>query len=229
MSSKIQLRSILLPLILIGSVVTSYESSAEAKKEDAAMLQTLRKAQGMLRDVSQQKADLETQLGKVQDQLKAAETRVRELSPLENEVRESKASLDQLRNQNDGLQQRVSEGNDRYRGLAEKERSTETELNRFKADNQMLVSAVKERMQWIDSCTRKNADMLTANHELAGKYQNKGFWAKVKEIEPFVQTGRVASENESQTYHFRLEDLKVTPWQDEAAVNPINMESPVNP
>lgn len=228
MSSKIQFRSILLPLVLIGSVVSSHESIAEAKKEDAAMLQTLRKAQGMLRDVSQQKADLESQLSKMQEQLKVSESRVKELTPLENVVRENKASLDQMRSQNDGLQQRISEGNDRYRGLADKERTLEVELGRFKADNQMLVSAVKERMEWIDSCTRKNQDMLSANHELVGKYQNKSFWTKVREIEPFVQTGSVANENEGQTYRFRLEDLKVTPWQEEAAVSQINPESPVS-
>lgn len=209
MRTKIGLKLLTASLLLTAPVVM-----AEAKKEDAAMLQTLRKAQGMLRQISQEKAELETRNAQLQDQVKSLESRVKDLAPLEAQVREARASLDQMNNQNQGLQSRLSEGADRYRSLAEKERSVAAELSQFKRDNRTLVDAVRERSGWVDSCTQKNADLLNINRELVGKYQSKGFWTKVREIEPFIQTGQVDKENEAQGYHYRLEDLQVTPWQE---------------
>lgn len=217
MFSKFCCWSIIIPATLIGTLaITDVQAAEGAKKEDAAMLQTLRKAQGMLRQITQEKADLEAQAGKLQDQIKSLESRVKELTPLESEVREQKASLDNMRNQNAGLQQRVNDGVDRYRSLVEKQRNTLGELNKFKHDNLILVDAVKERTHWIEECTHKNGDMLTANKELVSKYHEKGFWAKVKEIEPFIQISEVKKENEAQNYRYKLEDLQVTPWQDGA-------------
>ncbi len=206
-------KTVMMALMLLVTSVTE-TAMAEAKKDDAALLQTLRKAQGLLRQVSQEKTELETRNTQLQEQIQSLETRVNQLAPLENQVRETQASLDQLRHQNAGLQQRVSEGTDRYRGLVDKEHQVELELNRYKRDNQTLVDAVRERTQWVAACSKKNADMLSANQELVGKYKEKGFWAKVSEIEPFIQTGRVERENEAQNYRYRLEDLEVTPWQD---------------
>jgi len=206
-------KTVMMGLMLSGMLMSA-TSMAEAKKEDAALMQTLRKAQGLLRQVSQEKTELESRNTQLQEQVKSLEARVSGLAPLESQVRETKASLDQLKNQNDGLQQRISEGNDRYRGLADREHKVASELNRYKRDNQILVDAVKERTEWIASCTQKNSDMLSANQELVGKYKEKSFWAKVSEIEPFVQTGQVQRENEAQTYRYRLEDLEVTPWQE---------------
>lgn len=220
MRTKIGLKLLTASLLLTAPVVL-----AEAKKEDAAMLQTLRKAQGMLRQVSQEKAELETRNAQLQDQVTSLEGRVKELAPLEAQVREARASLDQMHSQNEGLQHRISEGADRYRSLAEKERGVAAELSQFKRDNQTLVDAVRERSGWVDSCTQKNADLLNINRELVGKYQSKGFWTKVREIEPFIQTGQVDKENEAQGYRYRLEDLQVTPWQEST----VSQESEGNP
>lgn len=213
---KVRPWALMLPAILTGTLAITGLASAEAKKEDAAMLQTLRKAQGMLRQISQEKADLEAQTAKLQDQIKSLEAKVNELTPLQSEVREQKASLESMRSQNEGLQQRVSEDSDRYRSLADKQRNTLAELNKYKRDNLILVDAVKERVHWIEECTRKNGEMLTTNKELVGKYQNKGFWTQVKEIEPFIRISEVEKENEAQDYRYKLEDLEVTPWQDNA-------------
>ena len=220
MLSKACLKGWLLPAVMMVAVsFTGASSAGDAKKEDAAMLQTLRKAQGMLRQVAQEKADLEAQNGKLQEQIKSLEAKVGELTPLQAEVREQKAGLDSMQNQNQALQQRLSEGSDRFRNLLEKERNTTAELAKFKRDNLLLVDAVKERTQWIEACTEKNRDMLSSNKELVGKYQNKGFWTKVKEIEPFIRISEVEKENEAQDYRYKLEDLQVTPWQESARLS----------
>jgi myosin heavy subunit len=192
--------------------------NAEAKKEqDAAVLQTLRKAQGMLRQLSQEKADLEAQNLKLQDQVKSLEAKVKDLAVLENEVRQQKASLEEMRGQNGSLQQRLSEGSERLKGLAEKQRGTAAELNRYKQDNSLLVNAVAERTRWIEECTGKNTDLLAANRELLGKYRGKGIWDTLKQAEPFTGISAVKQENEAQDFRYKLQDLQVTPWQEPKA------------
>jgi predicted RNase H-like nuclease (RuvC/YqgF family) len=191
---------------------------AEAKKgQDAAVLQTLRKAQGMLRQLGQEKADLEAQNLKLQEQVKVLEAKVRDLAALENEVRQQKAGLEDMRGRNSALERRLGEDADRLRSLAEKQRGTAAELRRYQRDNGLLVKAVAERTRWIEECTGKNADLLAANRELLGKYRGKGVWDTLKRAEPFTGLAGVKEENEVQEFRFKLEDLEVTPWQESKA------------
>jgi predicted RNase H-like nuclease (RuvC/YqgF family) len=193
---------------------------AQAKKDDAAVLQTLRKAQGMLRQLTQEKADLEAQNTKLQAQIKDLEAKVKDFTALENEVKLQKTGLEDLRGQNSSLQQRITEDSERYRNLVDKQRATVAELKKHQHDNTLLVSAVAERTHWIEECTHKNGDLYTTNREMLNQFKNKGFWSSLVESEPFTQISQVRKENEVQRFQFKLEDLQVTPWQEPKAEAP---------
>ena len=83
-------------------------------------------------------------------------------------------------------------------------------------DNQLLVSAVREREKWMAQCTDKNKQLIETNHTLVGKYQKGGVGDKVAEIEPFTGIGKFETQNTVETYQFKLEDLKVTDFAVEA-------------
>lgn len=211
-------------LILAACLASSSAVLAEAKGgPDAATLQSLRKAQGTIRQLSQEKADLEAQFQSLQDKIKtleaaeaSAQARIKQLEPLESEVKQSKASLEEMRNGNTALQQRITEDTGRMRSLVDTYKQTAAELAKFKQDNQLLVNAVIERTRWIEACTRKNQSMLEANKELLDKYGQKGFWDTLKAAEPFTGIQAVAEENAAQEFANKLEDLQVTPWQEPA-------------
>lgn len=186
---------------------------AEAPKGDPGVIQTLRKAQGMLRQLSQEKADLETKNAELQERVKSLESTVQRLAPLESEVRHQKASLEALQSQNQSLQTRIGGDAERINTLGERHRKTAGELEKVKRDNLLLVNAVKERTQWIEDCSGKNKSLIQVNREILEKFSQKGFWENLATAEPLTGIGAVADENVVQEFHYKLENLEVTPFQ----------------
>ncbi len=185
---------------------------AEAKKPDASA-QALRKAQGMLRDLTATVTSLQAEKAALQEQVDKLNGQVKDLEGLQDQVRQQKAAIDGLHSNNEQLQGRLGSEARRFESLSGKLRATQQELGRFRQDNALLVQAVNERSQWIKACGDKNAQMLSANKELMEKYKDKGIWTVLKD-EPFTGFASVAEENAAQDFRFKLEDLKVTPWRE---------------
>ncbi|MFU8788924.1 MAG: hypothetical protein ACNA7G_07835 [Methylobacter sp.] len=76
----------------------------------------------------------------------------------------------------------------------------------------MLVSAVKEREQWIGQCSTTNQKLTVVNQELLDAFRNKSLWTRVLEAEPFTGIAAVETETALENYQFKLEDLTVTPF-----------------
>jgi hypothetical protein len=79
---------------------------------------------------------------------------------------------------------------------------------------------VKEREQWIGQCQQKNNNMAAAQAELIQRYQDKGFWDTLGDVEPLTGIGKVKTENAVQDYQFKLEDLKATPFESKVEAAP---------
>jgi vacuolar-type H+-ATPase subunit I/STV1 len=209
-------------VLVCCSLAWNSASLAETPKGggDAAVLQTLRKAQGLLRQLSQEKADLEAKNAALEEQikaLKAVEARVRQLEPLENEVRQHKASLEEMRAGNAALQQRISGDAEHLRAFAERQRKTAGELEKYRRDNVLLVNAVTERTRWIEECAGKNKSLVQANREWIERHGNQDFWETLKAAEPLTGIGAIAEETAVQEFRYKLGDLEVTPWQEPQA------------
>ena len=182
---------------------------------DAQVLQTLRKAQGMLRQMAQEKADLEAKASGLATQVKTLEARVKELEPLPAEITRLKAGLEQAQGQTQSLQSRLTEEGEQLRGLGERQRKTLGEMEKVKRDNALLVDAVKERTRWIEECGGKNHSLYQANRDMLEQFSQRGFWDSLKKAEPLTGIGAVAKETAAQEFEFKLEDLQVTPWKEE--------------
>lgn len=207
------------------ALAAGHTASAEPAKGggDAAVVQTLRKAQGMLRQLSQEKADLEAKNAELEGQikaLKALEPKAAQVEPLQNQLAQAKASLEALHGSNASLQQQIGTQNSRLQTAAEQQQKTAGSLARTQRDNQLLVNAVKERTHWIEECTGKNQALVRANREMVEKFGSRDFWDNFKETEPLTGLGSVAKENLAQEFHYKLDDLEVTPWKEPSAGDP---------
>jgi hypothetical protein len=189
---------------------------AETSRKDAAAAQAIRKAQGMLRQLSQEKAALEVEKTALQEQVKKLEARVKELEPLQGELERHQSALENLKSAQTALESQLQGERERGRSLLQKHREVINQAKKIQADNGLLVQAVKEREEWIQRCGDLNKNMLDANRELVERYKTKGFWDKVAEIEPLTGIGKVKAENVEQEYRFRLKDLTVTPFESQA-------------
>lgn len=196
---------LLLTLLVSGAV------HAEAPKGggDAEIVATLKKAQGMLRQLSQEKADLEAKLAAAEKELaekkKLSEDKTKEAEGLQNALKQKEPVLTALQSNNDVLKT----NNDRFRG---KLGTVIQQLRDAKKDNILLVNAVKERTQWIDQCTQKNKEFVKLYGKMLEEYQEPDFLENLKTLEPLTGITKVAKENQAQDYRYKLSDLKITPW-----------------
>lgn len=195
----------LLLLCLMGTAI------AEPKPESAGQ-QALKKAQGVVRQLTEDKQALEEEKATLLEQIKKLETVTKQLEPLQNEVVLHKTQEDTLRSNNDSLAVQLKTEQDKQQAINKKLKEIVAQAKQIQADNQLLVAAVIEREKWIKQCTVKNTELLQVNQSLLGKYQEKGFWDEVAELEPFTGIGKVESQNNAETYQFKLQDLKVTEY-----------------
>lgn len=222
-------------LLALACCALCWSAAARAEPKggaDPALTQTLRKTQGMLRQITQEKADLETKAADLDKQLKEAlkladglKARVKELEPLEGQVKQQKASLDALQEGNANLQQRISGDAERIRGGVEQQRKLATELEKFRRDNALLVNAVEERTHWIADCSAKNQALLQANREWIDQGGDKTLWDKIVAAEPFTGIAAVKRENAAEAFRYKLGDLEVTPWREPGPAAPIEPQS----
>ena len=211
-------------LFFVLAIVWHTEIHAEvAPKQSDAAQQALKKAQGVLRQLGEEKAVLESEKNALiqektalQEQLKKLESMIKQLEPLKTEVATQKAYADSLRNSNNALSSQLNHAHENERRLKETQQEIITQAKLIQSDNQQLVAMVQEREKWITSCNEKNRNVVTAANELAEKYQNKSLWTKLSEDEPFTGIGNVESQNTLQTYQFKLDDLKVTAFESES-------------
>ena len=233
-----------------------------APKGDPDIVKTLNKAQGMIRQLSQEKAELEGKLAPMQKELddtkraleekskqmeakaKELQARDRDLQALQVDVKRKgdqiaahernadifKKNNEILKKNNEILKENTEEikaqahklkeelvgkletAKGQMQEVRQQAQQLEQELNANQQDNQLLVAAVKERSEWIDKCGRKNADLVKANKQMLDNIGNQSFWDTLKEAEPFTGIGRVEKENKMEGYRYKLNDLRVTPW-----------------
>jgi chromosome segregation ATPase len=207
--------------LMLAATFSPSTFAAQPKQSDAAQ-QALKKAQGVLKQLGEEKAALEAEKKTLSDektvlqsQVEKLESALKQISPLQAEVAAQKSAVNSLRNSNGALSSQLSRSQENERELNKKLQETVALAKLIQNDNQLLVSAVQERERWIGHCDEKNRDVIHAANELTTKYQNKSFLEKLSEVEPFTGIGNVEMENTVQNYQFKLEDLKVTAFEKE--------------
>lgn len=202
-------------LLMLICLLHNAQISA-APKQETPEQQAYKKAQGVVRQLNEEKRALETEKAGLLEQVKKLESAVKQLEPLQGQVEQHKTQAESLRNANGALAAQLNNEREKQQALHGKIKDIVAQAKLIQNDNQLLVAAVNERERWISQCSDKNRQMLEASQALIGKYRDKGFWDNLAEIEPFTGIGKVDSQNTSETYQFKLEDLKVTAFVDEA-------------
>jgi chromosome segregation ATPase len=204
--SALRMMEVILLLSLASSNVVINVAYAETTRRDAGGDNAMRKAQYMLRQLSQEKSALQADKAKLDAKVESLSAKVGEL---EESVEKYKKKLGESNDNNSQLVDRVNRDHERMQALQEKIRETIGFLQASKEDNGHLINAVQERNQWIDTCRTRNSKMYHTNIELLGLYENKGVMKSLGQGEPVTQIGAVKVENEVQEYQFRLEDLRM--------------------
>ncbi|WP_052808216.1 hypothetical protein [Methyloterricola oryzae] len=190
--------------------------AAEPVKGDAALLQTLRKAQNMLRELNQDKTALDAANAALTQQVQDLQARLKAAESREIQIQRLEAHVQAQHRENESLRQRIASDAERLQAGTARSRALMEELARWRRDNSLLLRAVDERTRWGNACLAKNRDLIRLNRKVLEHQGEQGFWDRLKAVEPLTGLGRVAEENARDEFGYRLEDLEVTPWREPA-------------
>jgi chromosome segregation ATPase len=204
--------------MMIFSILTSSLTCAAQPKQSDAAQQALKKAQGLVRQLSDEKNALDAENKALAqektdllERVAKLESQVKQLVPLQSEVAAQKTHADNLRTTNQTLSAQLVQTQDSARQLSQKWQESQAQVKRLQADNQQLVLMVNEREAAISQCYEKNKAVIAAAQELGEKFQHKSFWTILSESEPLTGIGNVDVQNDLETFQYHLKDLNVNP------------------
>ena len=203
-------------LLLLSVLSCAYQTvSAEPKVNDGSA--AIKKAQGMIRQLTQEKAVLEeektvllTEKTAQDAKLLGLDEAVKKLLPLQGEVERYKSGLESVRST---LEAQLSEERKRQQALLQKHNEVVVKAKEIHDDNQLLAQAVQEREQWIEQCADRNKKLHTVYLDVLNKYKDKGLWQQLAELDPLTGIGKVETETAVEDYKYKLQQLKITPFQ----------------
>lgn len=183
-------------LVLICNVPAVYAAGDEAKA-------ALAKSQFMLRQVTAEKAQIETKTKELEQQNLQLKAQVEKLqsevksrndliSQWQNKAQEQQEALAQIQQQNTAQQRELKRS---------------AELVSHQKSN--LASRLGAQRSNLQLCMDNNRKLYDLNRELLAKYEGKGFWAVVKGKEPFTGKQQVEVEKLVQEYQYQMDDAVV--------------------
>ena len=190
-------------------------AAAFAQQADPAQLQqALARAQGLLRQLAQQKGALEAEKAQMQAELAGTERKLKhekraneelqeELASSQRQTSRVQGSLNATKSRLERVEKRLKEVVKKYKDLDAFNRATLQE----KVE---LESNLAGTRQELANAQRKNEEMYQANQELLEKFVNKGPWDAMLQLEPFTGNKQVEIENIQQDFQFRLEDARLS-------------------
>ncbi|CAD6873452.1 hypothetical protein [Methylomonas fluvii] len=184
--------------------------------------EAIKKAQGMIRQLSQEKYALEAEKAAwlnekatLEAKLKSLEATVGRLQALPAELERYKAGLEAVRG---NLEAQLSQQRQREQALVQKHNEVVIKARDIRDDNNLLVQAVKEREQWIAQCTDLAQQLRKVNLDILNQYKEKGLLQQLAELDPLTGIGQVRTEAVAEEYRYKLQQLKITPF---AATAPV--------
>lgn len=194
--------------------MSDIQASPKSVSNDASQ-QALKKAQGMLRQLNDEKQALITEKAslveekiQLQAQIGQLDARIKQLQNA-NDTQKMQAS--QLQSSNTELMANLTDSKTREQQLKQAQQQLVNQAKNIQSDNTQLVRIVKEREILGKQCIKKNSALIESVNTLLNAYRSKNVLSLLEEAEPFTGIANIETQNLDQTYQFKLEDLKVTP------------------
>lgn len=205
----------------IGMLISAAGATAQTAKapNNSATDQALKKAQGMLRQVSEEKQALVTEKTQLQTKVDALEAQLKQMQALQGEVERQRNSAEALRSANQGLSGQLQQSRLQERSLGGQLQESSKLVDDLKSDNAHLLAASQEREQREQDCLAKNRQLLAAGQAMLERIDNKSLWEKLLEAEPVTGIANVERELQAQDYRFKLEDLKAAKGETKTGQN----------
>lgn len=200
-------RTCFLTLIILLASVLALPANAETKKPDPQREQ-IRRLQQMQQKTEQEKATLQLEKSAVEEQLKVSTEKALNLEKSAQRSasldKQKTAQITALETQMSELKAHLAESEKCVTQSAESQQKSLAEITR-------LQTQLSKLNKDLSAGEAKNLQLYKYSIELMNRYQNKGVWTSVAQMEPFTGLKRVEIENLLDEYRDKLEAQKAEP------------------
>lgn len=171
-------------------------------------------AQVLIQQLAAERTRLNAENAKLKSQIKTLEEEL-EKATSENEQMTSQlgSTEKQLSTKaalSDALRERLENAKLKMEELIAKFRETIANLRNLEDQNEQRRQTIARLEKQLNTCAANNVELSKLGFELLDSYQNKGFWDRAGQKEPFTQIKRVRIENLVDDYTYMIEDQQYT-------------------
>ena len=192
-------------LIVLLASLLPLPAIAETKKPDPQREQ-IRRLQQAQRKAEQEKASLQLEKSAVEELLKASTEKALDFEKSAQRsaslAKQKTAQITTLEEQVSELKARLAESEKHVAQTAESQQKSLAEITRY----QTQVAKLNKDLAASEA---KNLQLYKYSVELMDRYQNKGVWTSMAQMEPFTGLKRVEIENLLDEYRDKLDAQKV--------------------
>jgi len=195
-------------LIACGLVALACSAAGQQANDQAA--QALARAQGLLRQLAQEKAALDTELAK----LRAENAKLRkDAGANEARLADTEAGLESATRETAGVraslartEQRLARTDAKLRDVVARYKAQALKLRDTEAERGELQSRLEATAHELEDAERKNLALYKLNRQILAEFDRVGPWEGLLRKEPFTGLKRVEIENLTQEYEHKLQD-----------------------
>lgn len=200
--------------ILLGYTQLSYASAPRDGGGGGANAQ----AQQLIQQLGMERTRLNAENAKLKKQVKELEEKLETTSSENQEMTSQLGSTQkQLTTKSalsDELRSRLEAANAKLQELIAKFRETITNLRQVEDESEQRRQSIVSLEKELNTCATNNVALSKLGFEMLENYQNKGFWDRAGQNEPFTQIKRVQIENLVDDYTYLIQDQEYTPPAD---------------
>lgn len=167
-------------------------------------------SQALIQQLGMERTRLNAENAKLKKQVKELEEKLDSANSENNEMNSQLGSTQkQLSTKSalsDELRARLETANGKLQELIAKFRETIGNLRQVEDESEQRRQNINKLEQELKVCATNNVELSKLGYEMLDNYEDKGFWARAGQSEPFTQIKRVRIENLVDDYTYLIED-----------------------
>jgi chromosome segregation ATPase len=203
------------PAIAASAVLLSLPAAAQVQRQggssgqaSAQLMQQYQQASAARDSLQAENAQLKQHAEQLQKQLdaatKAQAAAERKANGLQQQTNREGQSQQAVEGANQKLNVQLAEVVGRYKEMAQ-------QLKEVEADRSSLRIKSADDARKLNTCVDHNAQMYLLSEEILGRYEQRGFWSRAADVEPFTRLSRTRLENLADDYRERIAELRIKP------------------
>lgn len=185
-------------------------AGAQQVNDPQRTAQALARAQGLLKQIGQQKQMLEVENAKAQAKLANVEQRLKraeyELEELRSDLDASERSNERANTSLERTRERLAATTDKLRDVIAQYKETALELRRTQYEKEQVESELAATEAELADAEARNLELYADNREILALYRNKSGWSALLQSEPVTGLKKVEVENVVEKYEYEMYD-----------------------